>query len=176
MAQTTALGIRRHFTKRGVDAYDMLNWVKQDSELVNPMTGEMVFQQKDVEFPDTWSLNAINIVSQKYFTGTPGTKERESSLKHLVGRVADTITRHGIKEGYFADKEEAETYNQELKYILATPRASFNSPVWFNIGAPERSQQASACSGEVTIGSFSLNEVFNNTGTPATRWKYEISA
>ncbi len=145
MAQTTALGIRRHFTQREVEAYDMLDWVKRDSELVNPMTGEMVFQQKDVEFPDTWSLNAINIVSQKYFTGTPGTKERESSLRHLVDRVADTITRHGIKEGYFVDKEEAETYNQELKYILATQKASFNSPVWFNIGAPERSQQASAC-------------------------------
>lgn len=145
MAQTTALGIRRHFTKRGVDAYDMLDWVKRDSELINPMTGDIVFQQKDVEFPDTWSLNAINIVSQKYFTGTPGTKEREQSLRDLVDRVADTITRHGIKEGYFVDKEEAETYNQELKYILATQRASFNSPVWFNIGAPERSQQASAC-------------------------------
>ena len=145
MAQTTALGIRRHFTKRGVKAYDMLNWVKRDSELVNPMTQEMVFQQKDVEFPDTWSLNAINIVSQKYFTGTPGTKSRETSLKHLIDRVSDTITRHGIKEGYFVDKEEAETYNQELKYILATQKASFNSPVWFNIGAPERSQQASAC-------------------------------
>ena len=140
MAQTTALGIRRHFTKRGTDAYDMLDWVKRDSELINPMTQEIVFQQKDVEFPDTWSLNAINIVSQKYFTGTPGTKSRESSLKHLVDRVADTITRHGSKEGYFVDKEEAETYNQELKYILATQRASFNSPVWFNIGAPERSQ------------------------------------
>lgn len=145
MAQTTALGIRRHFTKRGVKAYDTLNWVKRDSELVNPMTKKMVFQQKDVEFPDTWSLNAINIVSQKYFTGTPGTKSRETSLKHLIDRVADTITRHGTKEGYFVDAEEAETYNQELKYILATQRASFNSPVWFNIGAPERAQQASAC-------------------------------
>ena len=105
MAQTTALGIRRHFTKRGVKAYDTLNWVKRDSELVNPMTKKMVFQQKDVEFPDTWSLNAINIVSQKYFTGTPGTKSRETSLKHLIDRVADTITRHGTKEGYFVDAE-----------------------------------------------------------------------
>lgn len=145
MAQTAALGIRRHFTKRGVEAYDMLTWVKRDSELKNPGTGEMVFEQKDVEFPDTWSLNAINIVSQKYFSGTPGSPDRESSLKHLIDRVSDTITRHGFKEGYFIDKEEADTYNQELKYILATQRASFNSPVWFNIGALERSQQASAC-------------------------------
>lgn len=145
MAQTAAIGIRRHFTKKGTDAYDMLNWVNVDSEIKNPMTGKMVFEQKDVEFPDTWSLNAINIVAQKYFSGTPGTKGRESSLRHLINRVADTITRHGKQEGYFVDDEEAETYNQELKYILATQRASFNSPVWFNIGAPERSQQASAC-------------------------------
>lgn len=145
MAKTAAIGIRRHFTKRGVDAYEMLDWKETDSELKNPVTGEMVFQQKDVEFPDTWSVNAINIVSQKYFCGTPGEGSREKSLKQLINRVADTITRHGIKEGYFADKDEAETYNQELKYILATQRASFNSPVWFNIGAAERTQQASAC-------------------------------
>ncbi len=145
MAKTAAIGIRRHFTKRGEEAYDMLKWVRTDSELKNPMTNQMVFQQKNVEFPDTWSLNAINIVAQKYFNGTPGTNERETSLRHLVDRVADTITRHGIKEGYFVDAEEAETFNQELKYVLATQRAAFNSPVWFNIGAKDRAQQASAC-------------------------------
>jgi ribonucleoside-diphosphate reductase alpha chain len=90
-------------------------------------------------------LNAINIVSQKYFSGTPGTDEREASLKTLINRVADTITRHGEQEGYFTTKELAETFNQELKYILASQRAAFNSPVWFNIGAAGRSQQASAC-------------------------------
>ncbi len=145
MAQTTSLGLGRHFTKAGVNAYDMLTWVKRDSIISNPMTGINVFEQRDVEFPDTWSLNAINIVAQKYFTGTPGTKERERSLKTLIDRVTDTITRHGLKEGYFVDEEEAETFNQELKYILATQRAAFNSPVWFNIGAKDRSQQASAC-------------------------------
>src|SRR5690606_18559763 len=92
-----------------------------------------------------WSLNAINIASQKYFTGTPGTSERESSLRHLIDRVADTITRQGRQEDYVESKQEAEDFKQELKYILATQRASFNSPVWFNIGAPSRSQQASAC-------------------------------
>ena len=65
-------------------------------------------------------------MSQKYFSGTPGTESREYSIKQLVGRVADTITRHGIKEGYFADKEEAETFNQELKYVLTSQRAAFN--------------------------------------------------
>ena len=145
MSQTVDLELSRKFTKPNEKAYDKITWVKQDSVLQNPMTGEKVFEQLGVEFPDDWSLNAINIVSQKYFTGTPGTSERESSLKHLVDRVADTITRQGLQEGYFDSEAVAETYREELKYILATQRASFNSPVWFNIGAAERAQQASAC-------------------------------
>lgn len=145
MAQAAALGINRFFTKRGKKAYDQLNWVKRDSVLTNPMTGAKVFEQKNVEFPDTWSFNAVNIVSQKYFSGTPGKDDREHSLKQLIDRVTDTVTREGLKHGYFENEEEADTYNQELKYILATQRAAFNSPVWFNIGVPDRSQQASAC-------------------------------
>ena len=145
MSQIVDLELSRKFTKPNEKAYDKITWVKQDSVLQNPMTGEKVFEQLGVEFPDDWSLNAINIVSQKYFTGTPGTSERESSLKHLVDRVADTITRQGLQEGYFDSEAVAETYREELKYILATQRASFNSPVWFNIGAAERAQQASAC-------------------------------
>lgn len=125
--------------------YDQLKWVKRDSVIMNPMTGKPVFEQKDVEFPEGWSLNAINIVAQKYFTGTPGTEEREKSLKDLIDRVVDTVTRQGMQEGYFESDAEAEDYREELKYILATQRAAFNSPVWFNIGAPERAQQASAC-------------------------------
>lgn len=139
------LELKRHFTNKKTTAYEMLEWVKRDSLLSNPMTKEKVFEQLGVEFPAGWSLNAINIVSQKYFTGTPGTDERESSLKHLINRVADTITTHGLQEGYFDSQEVAETFREELKYILATQRASFNSPVWFNIGAAGRSQQASAC-------------------------------
>lgn len=145
MALSTALGLRRHFTKAGKDPYNLLDWVKVDSAIVNPMTGKPVFEQKQVEFPDTWSQNAINIVAQKYFWGELGTKERESSLKHLINRVVDTITRHGTQEGYFVDKDEAQIFSDELKYILASQRASFNSPVWFNIGAADRAQQASAC-------------------------------
>lgn len=145
MGKTTNLSVERLFTEPKSKGYDSLTWVKRDSVINNPMTGENVFEQKDVEFPDSWSQNAINIVAQKYFTGTPGTKERESSLKHLIDRVADTVTRQGSQEGYFDDVKEAEDFNAELKYILATQRASFNSPVWFNIGAPDRSQQASAC-------------------------------
>jgi ribonucleoside-diphosphate reductase alpha chain len=144
-ASNATLQISRHFTEAGTDPYDLLTWVKRESRIDNPMTGEVVFEQKDVLFPDTWSLNAINIVAQKYFAGTPGHKGRESSLKDIVNRVADTITKHGLQENYFISQEEAETFNSELKYILATQRAAFNSPVWFNIGVMERSQQASAC-------------------------------
>jgi len=145
MAQKAALGIRRFFTKSGEKAYDQLEWTKVDSNISNPMTGDVVFDQKGVEYPKGWTMNAINIVSQKYFAGTPGTKGREGSLKQLIDRVVDTITRHGLKEGYFTDKDEAETFKEELKYICATQRAAFNSPVWFNIGVPDRAQQASAC-------------------------------
>src|ERR1700694_3316223 len=98
MGQTTILGRRRFFTTPKTKAYDELKWVKTDSVLMNPVTQVPVFEQLGVEFPEGWSLNAINIVAQKYFTGTPGTAERESSLKHLVDRVADTITRTGNSE------------------------------------------------------------------------------
>ncbi len=145
MAEATKTRVQRLFTKPKTKAYDSLKWVKRDSLIANPMTGKAVFEQKDIEFPEGWSLNAINIVAQKYFCGTPGTDSRESSLKQLIDRVVDTITRQGSQEGYFTSDAEAEDFREELKYILATQRAAFNSPVWFNIGAPERSQQASAC-------------------------------
>jgi ribonucleoside-diphosphate reductase alpha chain len=145
MAQATKLTVKRLFTEPKTKAYDSLKWVKRDSLINNPMTNTVVFEQKDVEFPEGWSQNAINIVAQKYFSGTPGTKSRESSLRDLINRVADTVTRTGTQEGYFDSRIEAEDFREELKYVLATQRAAFNSPVWFNIGAPGRSQQASAC-------------------------------
>ena len=145
MSQTTSLGFSRKYTKDGQKGYDQVTWTKRDAVINNPMTGEKVFEQLGAEFPDGWSLNAVTIVSQKYFTGTPGTDERENSLKTLIDRVVDTITRQGLQEGYFETEEEAEAYREELKYVLATQRASYNSPVWFNIGAEGRSQQASAC-------------------------------
>jgi ribonucleoside-diphosphate reductase alpha chain len=145
MGQTTSLGVRRYFTQTGTKGYDELKWSKRDSVILNPASPKPVFEQKGVEFPEGWSLNAINIVAQKYFTGTPGTDDRESSLKDLINRVVDTVTRQGVQEGYFESETEAEDFQEELKYILATQRAAFNSPVWFNIGAPGRAQQASAC-------------------------------
>ena len=127
------------------DVYGLFNWSNYDAKIENYFTGEVAFEQSGVEFPDDWSMNAVNIVSQKYFCGTPGTPTREYSLKQLVNRVADTITRHGRESGYFKSEDEAQVFNDELKFILVSQRAAFNSPVWFNIGAPERSQQASAC-------------------------------
>lgn len=146
MAQATKPGaVKRLFTAPNTKAYESLAWIKSDSAIINPGTGKAVFEQKDVEFPEGWSLNAINIVTQKYFSGTPGTADREHSLKQLINRVVDTVTRHGVSEGYFDSQAEADDFREELKYVLATQRASFNSPVWFNIGVASRSQQASAC-------------------------------
>lgn len=146
MAQSvSALSVARYFTEENTHPYDMFTWVKRESKIVNPGTGKTVFEQQDVEFPDFWSQNAINIVAQKYFYGTPGTPQREKGLRDLINRVADTVTKHGYENGYFSDESEADTFNAELKYILMTQRAAFNSPVWFNIGTPDRSQQASAC-------------------------------
>lgn len=145
MGQTTSLGLGRLFIGSKDKGYDQLRWVNSDSLIVNPSTGKPVFEQRNVEFPEGWSLNAVNIVAQKYFTGTPGTAERESSLRDLIDRVVDTVVRQGLQEKYFESETEAEDFREELKYILATQRAAFNSPVWFNIGAQGRTQQASAC-------------------------------
>ncbi len=140
-----AIGIRRHYTTAGVHPYDQVAWEKRDARISNWKDGSVAFEQLDVEFPVGWSLNATNIVSQKYFRGTPGTEERESSLRQVIDRVADTITRWGVEGGYFVDQAEAENFSDELKFILLTQRAAFNSPVWFNIGVKDVPQQASAC-------------------------------
>ena len=139
------IGIRRHFTTEGTHPYEMMEWERRDARISNWKTGEVAFEQLGVEFPVGWSLNATNIVAQKYFRGTPGTDEREWSLKQVADRVANTIADWGIADGYFADEAEAEAFRDELKFIIVTQRAAFNSPVWFNIGVPGVPQQASAC-------------------------------
>src|SRR5262245_33685242 len=115
MGQTAILGHRRLLTPPKSKAYDQLKWVRRDSVIMNPATNKPVFEQKDVEFPEGWSQNAINIVAQKYFTGTPGTEGREASLRHLIDRVVDTVTRQGLQEGYFESDTEAEDFREELK-------------------------------------------------------------
>ncbi len=143
--EQTGIGIRRHFTTADVDPYDQLEWERRDARITNYRDGKVAFEQLGVEFPTGWSLNATNIVAQKYFRGTPGTAERETSLKQVVDRVCDTITTWGIEGGYFVDDREAEAFRAELKHLMVTQKAAFNSPVWFNIGVPNVPQQASAC-------------------------------
>jgi ribonucleoside-diphosphate reductase alpha chain len=139
------IGIRRFFTKPGVHPYDSVEWERREARITNWKDGTDAFFQPDVEFPVGWSQNATNIVAQKYFRGTLGTPERETSLKQVIDRVADTVTAWGVRDGYFVDDEEAAAFRNELKFILVHQRAAFNSPVWFNIGVHGVPQQASAC-------------------------------
>src|SRR5689334_4896345 len=143
--QQLGIGIRRHFTQAGTDPYDTVEWERRDSRIPNFKDGGDAFFQPGVEFPKSWSLNATNIVAQKYFRGTLGLPEREHSLRQVIDRVADTITEWGIKDGYFVDTTEAEAFRDELKHLLVNQMAAFNSPVWFNVGVPDTPQQCSAC-------------------------------
>src|SRR5487761_711945 len=143
--QRASIGIRRHFTTEGVHPYDEVIWERRDARITNFRDGSVAFEQLGVEVPAGWSLNATNILAQKYFRGTPGTREREVSLKQVANRVVDTIAAWGIKDGYFADDAEALAFIDELKHIVVTQKAAFNSPVWFNIGVLGVPQQGSAC-------------------------------
>ena len=143
--QRAGIGIRRHFTTEGVHPYEEVTWEQRDSRLTDYRDGSVAFEQLGVEVPETWSVNATNILAQKYFRGTLGTDEREVSLKQVSDRVADTITDWGIKDGYFVDTDEAEVFRAELKHLIVHQKAAFNSPVWFNIGVRGVPQQASAC-------------------------------
>jgi len=143
--EQAGIGIRRQFTTRGVHPYDMVSWDRRDARITNFRDGSVAFEQLGVEVPADWSLNATNILAQKYFRGTLGLPEREWSLKQVADRVVDTITAWGLRDGYFIDDDEAEAFSDELKFLIITQRAAFNSPVWFNIGVPGVPQQASAC-------------------------------
>src|SRR4030081_3488908 len=139
------IGIRRLFTTAGVDPYDTVTWERRDARITNYSTGAVAFEQLGVEVPPPWSVNATNILAQKYFRGTLDPDERESSLTQVVDRVVNTITDWGRKDGYFVDEQEAEAFSDELKYLVIHQKAAFNSPVWFNIGVKGVPAQASAC-------------------------------
>jgi ribonucleoside-diphosphate reductase alpha chain len=139
------IGIHRQFTKAGQHPYDTVLWERRDARIVHYSTGAVAFEQPGVEVPSHWSLNATNILAQKYFRGTLGTPEREWSLKQVADRVVDTITAWGRKDGYFVDDEEAAIFSDELKYLIVHQKAAFNSPVWFNIGVKGVPAQGSAC-------------------------------
>ncbi len=143
--QRLGIGIRRHFTTEGVDPFDQVEWERRDARIANLRDGTVAFEQPGVEVPAGWSVNATNILAQKYFRGTHGSPERESSLRQVVTRVVDTITGWGEKDGYFVDKAEADAFRDELKHLIVHQKAAFNSPVWFNIGVAGVPQQASAC-------------------------------
>src|SRR5919198_1107061 len=136
------LAIERRFTGEGVHPFDEIEWETRDAVIGDP--AKPAFEQRDVEFPKTWSQNATNIVAQKYFRGQLGTPKRERSVKQMVGRVAGTIAAWGRAGGYFASSADAETFEAELTHILVNQLAAFNSPVWFNVGF-EESPQCSAC-------------------------------
>ena len=143
--QVPSIGFSRRRTFGTSSPYESISWERREASITNWSDGSIAFQQHDVEFPARWSATASNIVSQKYFRGELGTDERESSLKDLIDRVVHQIAQWGQADGYFASVEEREVFVDELKYLLVNQYASFNSPVWFNIGVPDTPQQSSAC-------------------------------
>ena len=138
------LRIGRIHTTKGVHPYDEVTWERRDVVMTNWRDGTVNFEQRGVEFPAFWSLNAVNIVTTKYFRGAVGTPQREWSLKQLVDRVVGVYVGTGRQYGYFASDADAEVFEHELKYALVHQVFSFNSPVWFNVGTPSP-QQVSAC-------------------------------
>ena len=139
---TAGVTIERRFTEPGVHPFDAVEWEIRDAVIGNPE--DPAFEQRGVEFPKSWSQNATNIVSQKYFRGRMGSDEREHSVRQMVGRVSGTISNWGREFGYFASDDDADTFEAELTYILLNQVAAFNSPVWFNVGFEEH-PQCSAC-------------------------------
>src|SRR6187401_2955780 len=140
--EARTVGVRRYFTIAGRDPFDEIEWEIRDAFI--PGKDKPVFEQKGVEFPKFWSQTATNIVAQKYFRGRMSSPERESSVRQMIGRVVDTIVKWGNDGGCFADEEESDAFEAELKAILVNQLAAFNSPVWFNVGFEEK-PQCSAC-------------------------------
>ncbi|MFB8203964.1 vitamin B12-dependent ribonucleotide reductase [Kitasatospora purpeofusca] len=138
------LRIERIYTTPGVHPYDKVRWERRDVVMTNWRDGSINFEQHGVEFPDFWSVNAVNIVTSKYFRGALGTPQREWSLKQIIDRVVLTYRAAGEKNGYFATPDDAEVFEHELTHALLHQVFSFNSPVWFNVGT-KQPQQVSAC-------------------------------
>lgn len=143
-AKGKGLTMERVFSTEGTHPYDAITWERRDVVQQNWKTGETVFEQRGVEYPDFWSVNASTIVTTKYFRGAVGTDAREWSLKQLIDRIVKTYTKAGIDHGYFATDADAEIFEHELTWLLVNQYFSFNSPVWFNVGTASP-QQVSAC-------------------------------
>ncbi len=138
------LTFERKYTQSGIHPFDTVEWEKRTASIKGE-SGDSVFAQPDVEVPSFWSQLATNVVASKYFRGALGSDARENSVRQLIGRVANTITDWGVADGYFATDADADTYRAELIHLLLYQMASFNSPVWFNIGVADERPQASAC-------------------------------
>src|SRR4051812_31426588 len=138
------LRLERVYTQPGLHPYDAVTWERRDVVMTNWRDGSINFEQRGVEFPDFWSVNAANIVTTKYFRGAVGSPTRESSLRQLIDRVVLTYRKAGEEHGYFATPADAEVFEHELTWMLVHQVFSFNSPVWFNVGTPAP-QQVSAC-------------------------------
>ena len=139
----TGLEFPRTFTKDGLDPFDAIEWETRSAVIGNEK-GNVVFEQRDVEIPKSWSQQATNIVVSKYFRGTIGTPDRERSVRQLIGRVVDTITGWARAQKYFASEDDLQAFSDDLKHLLVFQKAAFNSPVWFNCGI-EPHPQCSAC-------------------------------
>jgi ribonucleoside-diphosphate reductase alpha chain len=137
------LAVPRYFTTPGVDPADEIAWELRSASITGE-DGKVVFEQKNIEVPKSWSMLATNVVASKYFRGQPGTAERETSVRQLVGRVVNTITRWGEQGGYFKSVEDKAAFHAELSHLLLRQKVAFNSPVWFNVGVEEH-PQCSAC-------------------------------
>ncbi|MDR3763503.1 MAG: vitamin B12-dependent ribonucleotide reductase [Acidobacteriota bacterium] len=131
--QTQGLEFPRRFTQAGVSPYDKLEWERRTASIIDSK-GTVIFEQKDVEVPKDWSMTATNIVASKYLHGQIGTPQRETGVRQLVTRVAETIRDWGMKDGYFRSAADAATFHDELAFLLLNQYAAFNSPVWFNVG------------------------------------------
>jgi ribonucleoside-diphosphate reductase alpha chain len=140
----TRIGLCRHFSRADVHPYDEVGWHRRDARITGA-DGEVAFEQANVEFPVDWSVNAGNIVTQKYFRGGLGTPERETSLRQVIDRVVNTLVEWGTESGHLAEPEEAAAFADELRWLLVRQRAAFNSPVWFNLGVSGAVPQSSAC-------------------------------
>jgi ribonucleoside-diphosphate reductase alpha chain len=162
------LKFQRYFTKPGVHPFDEIEWELRIATISNEK-GEKIFEQKDVEFPKSWSMTATNVVASKYFHGTLGTPERERSVKQLIERVARSYYTWGLKQGYFASEEDADIFYYELVFLLVNQYMSFNSPVWFNVGV-EETPQCSACF--INSVQDSMESILNLAKTEGMLFKY----